>query len=161
MSKPSSVDEKATAVGEKSKKASEGDFKDREKPAHPNDTSIETEKDGEKPKVTPVPFSQMFRWVTVIVLIWSLALSNNSCRFSTKPEMFIRLVGLVAAAGAGAAQVRTHTPFPGTSSDTCQLPAIAVYTFRELNQRFRSIRNGARTGETRRSRGRCSDSRSR
>ena len=70
MSKPSSVDEKVTAVGEKSKKASESDFKDQEKSAPPNDMSIETEKDGEKPTIAPVPFFQMFRRAVIVFFIY-------------------------------------------------------------------------------------------
>ncbi|KAJ2914638.1 hypothetical protein MD484_g5775, partial [Candolleomyces efflorescens] len=105
MSKPSSVDEKVTAVGEKSKKASESDFKDQEKSAPPNDMSIETEKDGEKPTIAPVPFFQMFR-------------------FSTKPEMLIRLVGLVAAAGAGAAQPLLSILFGNLTKDFVEFATV-------------------------------------
>ena len=58
------------------------------------------------PEVTPIPFTQLFR---LVKLLWcfldSIFNTYPSTRFSTKFELFINALGLVAAAASGAAQV--------------------------------------------------------
>ncbi|CAA7271334.1 unnamed protein product [Cyclocybe aegerita] len=100
-SRPSSTDEKATVVGDKPK-----GFFSRKKAAkvHPDDTPNEKNGDASaevKPAesdIPPVSFFELFR-------------------YSTSYEIFINCIGLIAAAGAGAAQPLMSLLFGNLTQD--------------------------------------------
>lgn len=88
-----------------------------------------------------------------------LRLANASIRFSTKSEMLVRAFGLVAAIGAGAAQVGRNAWLPEcVFLNTSLFSAAIVRTFRQFDQRFCAICNHSNDGETRGSRRCCTDS---
>lgn len=102
MSRPSSADEKATIVAERKPK---GFFsRNKSTPTNPEldeKTSSEdsaTEVKLEETEVTPISFFKLFR-------------------FSTKFELFIDVIGLIAAAAAGAAQPLMSLLFGNLTQD--------------------------------------------
>jgi len=60
-----------------------------------------------KPEVPPISFTQLFR--CVVGLNSSNCCSNRLHRYSTKFELFLDALGLLAAVGAGSAQVDSRT----------------------------------------------------
>jgi hypothetical protein len=60
--------------------------------------------------LTPVSFSAMFRSVVAGFAYFDASSDSLSSRFATRFELFLDFIGLVAAAGAGAAQVCSPLP---------------------------------------------------
>ena len=81
--RPSSTDEKATTVGDSTK---QGGILSPKKAASTDDSEKTIDKADNGSEVAPVSVFQLFR-------------------FSTRLELFLDAIGLVAAAAAGAAQV--------------------------------------------------------
>jgi ATP-binding cassette, subfamily B (MDR/TAP), member 1 len=55
-------------------------------------------------EVTPVSFARLFRYVRIDGYFYHACI-DSICSFATRFELMLNVVGLVAAAGAGAAQV--------------------------------------------------------
>jgi ATP-binding cassette, subfamily B (MDR/TAP), member 1 len=106
-SRPSTADEKAAIHKPKG-------FFSRRKSAVPDDNVdekggiITTEVKPVVPELAPVAFSELFRSVALLAAFsgFNAYLSN---RYSTKYELFLNAIGLLAAIAAGAAQVCTDS----------------------------------------------------
>ena len=111
-SRPSTANEKfeATAAAPHKHKG----FFSRKKPSTAPDDNINekggnitTEVKPTVPEVPPISFLQLFRSVKFLSCFLDSILTYSLIRYSTKFELCIDALGLLAAVGAGAAQVRT------------------------------------------------------
>lgn len=68
-------------------------------------------------ELTPVSFSALFRYIQSFGQYLKYLLMPQSGRFATRFELFLDFVGLIAAAGAGAAQVCWTFATKGTLTD--------------------------------------------
>lgn len=120
-SRASTTDEKVAISDEKGTTAhrdnSSKGFFSRRKSQLPVDEKDETEKNGDvttevtpaERVVPPISFTQLFRYpFSLPECLWILTHFFFSFSFSTPFELFIDVIGIVAAMAAGAAQVNTR-----------------------------------------------------